>query len=176
MHIQTIHKALRTLDPNDDDHWTSDHAPRLDVLEPLLPGVTREHLRKAAPLFTRINPELPDLDAERASAEEAMRVAQDAERAADAAKKEALAKQEKVKSLESEIRDRHTLTRQNRGWIQSQIEADRARAAHQAKLDEAVKNAGGMAMIGAHPVERNMAARIRQQRRNIVVKTPQKTG
>lgn len=174
MHVQTIFKALATLNPDDDDHWTSDHAPRLDVLEPLLPGVTRDHIRKAAPLFNRQNTELPDLEAERAAAEEAMRVAEDAQRAAVAAKKTADEARAAVVQHSGEIKDKHTLTRQTRGWIKSQLEADASRAAHQKVIDEAVKKAGGMAMVGAHPVERNMATRIRAQRREIVVKTTKK--
>lgn len=176
MHVQTIFKALESLNPDDDDHWTSDHAPRLDVLEPLLPGVTREMIRQAAPLFNRQNPELPDLVAERAAAEEAMRIAQDAENAAIEARKHANAKREVVKNHEAEIRDRHTLTRQNRRWIQSQFDADKARAAHQRTIDEAIKNAGGPNMIGAHPVEKNMAARIRAERKKDIVLPKKKAG
>ncbi len=176
MHVQTIFKALETLNPDDDDHWTSDHAPRLDVLEPLIPGVTREMLRRAAPLFTRVNPELPDLAAERLAAEEAMRTAQDAENKALEARKAANAAREVVKTHETEIRDRHTLTRQNRRWITSQFEADAARAAHQKNIDEAVKNAGGVNMIGVHPVEKNMAARIRADRKKDIVLPKKKAG
>lgn len=177
MHVQTIFKALESLNPDDDDHWTSDHAPRLDVLEPLLPGVTREMIQRAAPLFNRQHPELPDLAAERLAAEEAMRIAQDAENKALEARKAATAAREVVKSHETEIRDKHTLTRQNRRWIESQFEADRARAAHQRDVDEAVKKAGGPNMIGVHPVEKNMAARIRADRRkDVVINTKKKAG
>lgn len=177
MHVQTIFQALESLNPDDDDHWTSDHAPRLDVLEPLLPGITREMIRQAAPLFNRLKPELPDLAAERAAAEDAMRIAQDAENKALEARKAATAATATVKNHEAEIRDRHTLTRQNRRWITSQFEADRARAAHQKNIDDAVKNAGGLNMIGVHPVEKNMAARIRAERKkDVVINTKKKAG
>jgi hypothetical protein len=176
MHTPDIFKALETLNPDDDDHWTSDHAPRLDVLEPFIPGVTREMIRRAAPLFTRLHPELPDLAAERLAAEEAMRVAQDAENKALEARKVANQAQTVVKTHETEIRDRHTLTRQNRRWIDSQFDADRARAAHQKNVDEAVKNAGGVNMIGVHPVEKNMAARIRADRKKDIVLPKKKAG
>lgn len=177
MHVQTIFKALETLDSEDDDQWTSDGAPRLDVLEPLLPGVTREHLRKAAPLFNRKNRELPDLAAEREEAERAMREANDAVAAADEAKKKALAAAAVVRAHETEIRDKHTLTRQNRRWLDSQFEADKVRAAHQREYDKVVASAGGHAQIGSHPVEKNMAARNRAARRNLVVPAaPKKTG
>jgi len=177
MHVQTIFKALESLNPDDDDHWTSDHAPRLDVLEPMLPGVTREMIKRAAPLFNRQHPELPDLAAERAAAEDAMRIAQDAENSALEARKRANEARAVVKTHETEIRDRHTLTRQNRRWLESQIEADRARAAHQKTVDDAIKNAGGVNMIGVHPVEKNMAARIRADRKkDIVINTKKKAG
>lgn len=177
MHVQTIFKALESLNPDDDDHWTSDHAPRLDVLEPLLPGVSREMIRQAAPLFSRLNPELPDLAAERAAAEEAMRTAQDAERTAVEARKAADQARQVVKQHEGLIRDKHTLTRQNKRWIDSQLEADRARAAHQRDVDAAITKAGGPNMVGAHPVEKNMAAQVRANRRkDIVIPTKKKAG
>lgn len=170
MHVNSIFKALEGLDPDNDDHWTADGAPRLDVLEPTLPGVTRQHLLRAAPLFNRKHTELPDLAAEREAAEKAMRESEDAARAASHAKTRAEELKHVVRKHEAEIRDKHTLTRQNRAWIASQIEADKTRAAHQKRMDEVVRNAGGTAMLGAHPVEKNMAARIREKRRNVVVK------
>jgi len=169
MHIQTIFNALKTLDPEDDDHWTTDGAPRLDVLEPLLPAVTRRHLLQAAPLFNRKNPVLPDLEAERAAAEEAMREAKEADIAAAEKRSKAEKALATVKAHEVEIKDNHTLTRQNQHWLQSQLEGDRTRAAHQRQVDAAVRNAGGAHMVGAHPIEKNIAAKVRAGRRNIIL-------
>jgi hypothetical protein len=169
MHIQTIFKALETLDPENDGHWTTDGAPRLDVLAPLLPAVTRAHITQAAPLFNRKNPVLPDLAAEREAAEAAMRDAAEADVQAAEKRKVAQKAAQLVQKHEAEIKDRHTLTRQNQAWLKSQLQADATRAAHQRQVDQAVLNAGGMGQVGMHPVERNIAARNKAARRNIVI-------
>lgn len=169
MHVQTIIEALKKLDPETEDHWTTDGAPRLDVLEADLPGVTRKMVLEAAPLFHRKNPVTPDLAAEREAAEAAMQEAQDAEREAKEKREKAAAASAKVAAHEREIRDRHTLTRQNRQWIKSQLEADATRAAHQRVIDQAVRNAGGINLAGVHPIDRNTAIRNRAARRNIVI-------
>lgn len=174
MHVPVILKALASLDPKDDGHWTSDGAPRLDVLENVLPGVTREMLRRAAPLFNRKHTDLPDLEAERAAAEEAMREAKDAEDAAAAAKRKAESAKAIVLQHEQQIRDRHTLTRDNQAWVRSQLAEDLKRAARQREIDQAIGAAGGLARAGQHPVERNMAARNKAARRDIIVPVQKK--
>ncbi len=181
MHVQTIFKALQDLDPKNDDHWTSDNAPRLDVLEkgatetsPPLPGVTRQHLRDVAPLFNRKNPTTPDLAAEREAAELAMKEANDAEREFKEKRDAAARAVATGTSHEKEIRDRHTLTRQNRSWIKSQLEGDQVRAAHQKTIDDAVRASGGVNHAGLHPIDRNTAARNKAARRNFVLPAPAK--
>ena len=48
------HQGLLKLDAANDDHWTSDGAPRLDVVSELLGvDVTREQVIEADPFFTR---------------------------------------------------------------------------------------------------------------------------
>ncbi len=51
-----IKDALNKLDPKNNDHWTSDGSPRLDVLKDILgKSVTREQLKSAANGFSRSN-------------------------------------------------------------------------------------------------------------------------
>lgn len=54
---EQIQGALQELDPTDDGHWTSDSAPRLDVMKDLLDGraVSRQTINEAAPKFNRTN-------------------------------------------------------------------------------------------------------------------------
>lgn len=52
--------ALANLDQLNDAHWTSDGAPRLDVLAKLVGApVTRQQIRDIAPEFTRERPTVP---------------------------------------------------------------------------------------------------------------------
>lgn len=55
-----ILSALATLDPLDDSNWTTDGAPRLDVVAAKLgaPQVSRQQVRAVAPEFHRNNPTL----------------------------------------------------------------------------------------------------------------------
>lgn len=47
-------KALAKLDPSNDDHWTADGAPRIEVVENYLEAKTsRKEIIAAAPTFTR---------------------------------------------------------------------------------------------------------------------------
>lgn len=48
--MSQIIEALRALDPKNDDHWTADGLPRLDVVKASRTGIT-----KAAPNFSRTN-------------------------------------------------------------------------------------------------------------------------
>ncbi len=54
MSQETIHAALQALDPKNDDHWTADGLPRLDVVK----AGTRAAVTAAAPNFSRANPVL----------------------------------------------------------------------------------------------------------------------
>lgn len=55
-----ITAALATLDPLDDSHWTTDGAPRLDVVSARVGGtVTRQQVRAVAPEFSRDRLDLP---------------------------------------------------------------------------------------------------------------------
>src|SRR5574343_1269679 len=50
-----LEQALQQLDPNNDDHWTGEGLPRLDVVR-MLSGastLTREQVSQAAPGLTR---------------------------------------------------------------------------------------------------------------------------
>lgn len=59
MTIVNIVDALATLDPQNDDHWTSDGLPRMDVLEALCGHtLTRADVTAAAKGFSRRNPTL----------------------------------------------------------------------------------------------------------------------
>ena len=57
MNIELIKGALAKLDTANNDHWTSDGAPRLEAVNKHLPApVTRKDLNELAPSFTRDNP------------------------------------------------------------------------------------------------------------------------
>lgn len=50
----TIEEALRQLDPTNDDHWTGDGLPRVDVISGIVGrAVTRKEITDAAPLLVR---------------------------------------------------------------------------------------------------------------------------
>jgi hypothetical protein len=51
----TIQKALTELDSSNNDHWTDDGLPRVEVIQVLLkdPSITRKDIRAAAPTFSR---------------------------------------------------------------------------------------------------------------------------
>lgn len=52
-------EALKNLDPENNDHWTSDGLPRLDVLKNLIgTQVTREQITALTKSFNRKNPTL----------------------------------------------------------------------------------------------------------------------
>lgn len=172
MHTREVIDALKVLDHEDDDHWTVDGAPRLDAVQ--LPGLTREMITHVAPQFARGNPDLPDLDADRAAAEKAMLVAAEAQVMADEAKKKALQLATKIVTNDRQIQDSHSLTRANQAWIKSQMEADAARHARAKHIDSLIRDAGGPKQIGRHPVEINEAARNKAKRRNITLPPPAK--
>lgn len=174
MHARQIITALATLDPDDEDQWTEDGAPRLDVLNDLLPAVTRQQIVKAAPLFSQKNPVLPDLDKELAEAEEASASASELKAKAKEAEKRAAAAAHKVQGHDALLRDRHTLTRQNQAWIKSQNEESLKRHQRQQEIDRQLNIAGGTGNVGLHPVERNEAARVRNKRRQPAVIQTQK--
>lgn len=56
--MSNIVRALRKLDVSNDDHWTGEGLPRLDVVAELTKqkNVTRSEVNAAAPYFTRENP------------------------------------------------------------------------------------------------------------------------
>jgi len=60
-----IQEALKQLDPANDDLWTSEGLPRLDVLKEMLGNpVSRAQITEAAKMFTRANPviEVPETE------------------------------------------------------------------------------------------------------------------
>lgn len=173
MRTEDAFKILMQLDPKDDAHWTLDGVPRMDALADLgLPGMTREQLKSIAPLFTRTNRELPDLEKAREERDAMLAQAEEAERNAKELREAALAKSKEVASLDKPIEDAHKLTRQNQQWLASQTQVSIARHEIKKHLDAAIKAAGGPKAIGGHPIEINEAARIRAKRRNYTL--PQK--
>jgi hypothetical protein len=79
-----IREALHMLDPLDDDHWTSNGSPRLDIIESLVESkVTRRQLLTIAPDFRRETPTIEAVvdsaQAKRAALEEAEAAVQAAE-------------------------------------------------------------------------------------------------
>jgi hypothetical protein len=63
-----IREALSQLDTLNDDHWTSEGAPKIDAVKELLGGpVTRQDIINAAPHFSREN---PIVEEEKSNAEE----------------------------------------------------------------------------------------------------------
>jgi len=168
MQIKDIHAALRTLDPENDDHWTIDGAPRLDALIDLV-GMTREKLNQAAPLFSRTNLELPDYEAIKAAVEEAERRAIEAEQAALKLKQDAKDAASSLAALDARIQDSHSLTRANQKWLESQNKAILERVDFQKRISAVIGEAGGVKNVGKHPIEVNEAARIRSKRRNVTL-------
>ncbi len=59
-----ILNGLQKLDPQNDEHWTTEGLPRLDVLKDIVgAAVTRVQLQEFAKGFNRINPALPQASA-----------------------------------------------------------------------------------------------------------------
>jgi hypothetical protein len=169
MNASDILSALETLDPEVDDHWTEDGAPRLDVVGKLLPNITREQVTRAAPLFSRSKPELPNLEAAREEAEAAQFSADELMRKAKEAQEVAKRKAEVVVAYEERIRDAHDLTRANMKWIDSQNKQDLLKFKRQQHLDQIISDAGGPAQVGPCALHKNTAARIRAARRTRVL-------
>lgn len=169
MNKANIIEALKQFDTANDAHWTNEGLIRLDVVQQKFPGLTRQMVTAVAPLFTRKNPKLPDLDAIREAAEKAALDADEAARVAEEKAVTAKRTATQVAKLEEPIRDAHTLTRANKGWLASQLEEDVKRAERQKALDVILSGAGGMQNVGAHPVERAIAQRVVAARKNIVV-------
>lgn len=165
MHAEQILKALATLDVKNDAHWTMDGAPKIDVLK--LVAVTRDHIKKVAPGFCRANPTLPDIEDEQDTARKAREKADALRAEAEEAEVEARMAHDRVQSHIVEIKDAHTLTRQNLAWnaCMNRVQMDRARN------EDAVlgRIAAGGGQVGKHPIEVNEAARIRSKRKNIVI-------
>ncbi len=173
MHTRDIIDALIKLDVDNDQHWTVDGAPRVDALADLgLSGLTREIVTGVAPLFSRTNRELPDLEGMRAEADRLAAEAAEAERVLKDKKDAAAAASKKVAQADKAIKDSHELTRQNQRWIESQNEVQRTRIARGKEIDKLIKDAGGPKQLGKHPIEVNEAARIKAARKNY--RLPQK--
>lgn len=173
MRSEDVFKVLEKLDPNDDNLWTLDGLPRMDALADLgIPGMSREKLKEIAPLFSRTNRELPDLEAKRAERDKLLAEAEEAERRAKEAREAAAEASKVVANLDRPINDSHTLTRQNQQWLESQAHVSVARHEIKRHIDAAIRAAGGPKQIGGHPIEINEAARIRTKRRNYTL--PQK--
>lgn len=171
MNKADIINVLKQLDTSDDSQWTSDGAPRLDVLVKKFPGITRQLITASAPLFSRSNPALPDLEAMRAEAEKAQVDAENAAVEAKQAEVKARRAAAVVANVETPINDRHQLARANTNWYKAQIENDRLRSTRQDALDNLLSAAGGSDQVGQHPVERAIADKVVRERRNIVVNT-----
>lgn len=63
--MSNILSALAKLDVANDDHWTGDGLPRVDVIETLLGSkITRAEVTAAARSFNRLSPELPEVVAQ----------------------------------------------------------------------------------------------------------------
>lgn len=60
--MKELFDKLKTLDVNNDDHWTAQGLPRVEVLG--IEGLTRKVVTEAAPTFTRENPVLPEGEAD----------------------------------------------------------------------------------------------------------------
>lgn len=165
MSVAEILKVLAKLDVKDDEHWTENGSPRLDVVQQLYPGVTRELLTRAAPRFCRTNPELPDLDKLKAEAQARMLEAQ--RKVVEAKEVEVASQKElaEIESLHQQVKDSHALTRANQTWIAAQNAVQLQRIERAKVIDQLVADAGGAKAIGKHPVEVNTAARIKQARR-----------
>ncbi len=67
-----IKEALSQLDPLNDDHWTSDGAPRMDAIEAIVgdKSITRKDVVNAAPDFTREKAGRPSEDDDQSEAQE----------------------------------------------------------------------------------------------------------
>ena len=56
-----IEKALLALDPENNDHWTSDNQPRLDVMKAAVGSdITRADIQVVSKTFNRKNPVIAD--------------------------------------------------------------------------------------------------------------------
>lgn len=80
----TIQQALTQLDPTNDDHWTADGLPRMDVVEGIVGDtkIKRKDVTDAAPKFTRESAQAalePAASAEEATAADEPEEATDAE-------------------------------------------------------------------------------------------------
>lgn len=62
--MKTLIEALLELDPENPNHWTSDGLPKVDALRfaTANPSLTRDDITTAAPLFTRDNRVLEELE------------------------------------------------------------------------------------------------------------------
>jgi len=165
MSVAEILKVLSQLDVEDDEHWTENGAPRLDVLQALLPGITRDRVLRAAPKFSRSNPEVPDLEALRQQArerqEELTRAVAEAKEAEEEGRKEL----EGIESMFKQQADAHALTRANQTWIASQNAVGLQRMERAKVIDALIADAGGAKNIGRHPIEINTAQRIKAARK-----------
>jgi chromosome segregation ATPase len=130
----TIKDALRFLDPEDDNNWTQDGLPRMDVMEQLLDNkdLNRQDVTDADPGFDRekaraMREELKDGLSEERKEETAQETAQVAEQ------KEVMSLDEEIAQLtkEKEAVDKEIRTRQKR---RDQLEQAKAKT-HNAKSD-----------------------------------------
>lgn len=73
---EKIIAALKSLDPSNSDHWTSEGAPRIDALK--IEGIKRADITAAAPHFSRDN---PAIETPATSADKEAKALKDAEQA-----------------------------------------------------------------------------------------------
>lgn len=175
MKYSDIVVVLNQLDSDNDAHWTIDGSPRIDVLCDLgLTAVTREMVTEIAPLFSRSNRELPDIEGQRAELDRLNKEAAELEAKTKEAKSARDYASRAVAQNERVVKDSHNLTRQNQQWIESQNKLQADRMAQQRTLNDIVKQAGGLGQIGLHPLEVNERARIKAKRRNFVLPAAKK--
>lgn len=62
--MSKIKDALAKLDPQNDNHWTSDGLPRIDTIRMFAsdPAISRELITADAPDFSRSNPVIPGME------------------------------------------------------------------------------------------------------------------
>ena len=109
-----IYEALEELDPMDDDHWTADGAPRIDIIKELVDDtveVNRQAILDVAPKFNRetmdLSPPAPSMSAEqieKLKAQEASDLQSEKDLVSDHV---ANAKQPDLEEVDSEILEKY---------------------------------------------------------------------
>jgi hypothetical protein len=187
MKQEQILESLSRLDPENKDHWNQDGQPRLGAVGE---GVSRNQVLTAAPLFSRENPVLPNIEVEAALTDEEVKVTLESKlteiqmkrdkasqdlKAAQAMKLEAeqLAAEasEQLEALREEQRelDPRTPAEVNRDLLRASF-AERMRAAGaQQQARQLLAQAGLVSELKAltsSPADRAIAERVIRERRS----------